>query len=195
MPIDTAAFLSSLDDRVEDIVDACTRCGKCALVCPTPALAGIGAVSNEALTGGVIDILKDMPHSLEAETWARACCGSGFCIDACPEGINPRFMLTMARRSLNERRPADDARAEGRQAFKAMQSGVRMLSRLQLAPELLARINPAAAVDLVRPVGVAAILLIELAIQQGWSIGVGTARLHLDRRDLAGLPQSIFPIH
>ena len=28
------AFMASLDRRVDAIVDACTRCGKCAAVCP-----------------------------------------------------------------------------------------------------------------------------------------------------------------
>ena len=95
------SFIADLDRRIDGIVDACTVCGTCADVCPTPAIAGIGDSSPEALVGGVIDILKGESHAPESEVWARKCCGTGHCIDACPEGINPRFMLTMARRRLN----------------------------------------------------------------------------------------------
>ncbi len=144
MTISAEAFMESLDRRVAGIVDACTRCGKCAEVCPTPALAGIGGADPKDLTAGVIDILKGAPHAGAAETWARACCGSAFCIDACPEGINPRFMLAMARRALNERRPGAEAKADGRTAFQAMSRGVRMLSKMQLRADVLARLNPPA---------------------------------------------------
>lgn len=36
------------------------------------------------------------------------------------------------------------------------------------------------------------ILLTSLAIDQGWSVGVASGFIHLDRRDFAGLPQNIF---
>ncbi len=35
--------------------------------------------------------------------------------------------------------------------------------------------------------------LIELALKEGWSVGVYSGFTHLDRRDLAGLGQGIFP--
>ena len=138
------SFIADLDRRVDGIIDACTKCGKCAEVCPTPALAGIGDAADEALAGGVIDILKGVPHAPEAEVWARKCCGTAHCIDACPEGIDPRFMLTMARRRLNEQGEADTRRRTGREMFQGMSRGVRMLSRLQLPVDVLARLNPPA---------------------------------------------------
>ena len=33
-----AGFLASLDARVESILEACSRCGRCVEVCPTGAL-------------------------------------------------------------------------------------------------------------------------------------------------------------
>lgn len=138
------SFIADLDRRVEGIIDACTMCGKCAEVCPTPALAGIGETSAEALAGGVIDILKGHAHAPEAEIWARKCCGTAHCIDACGEGIDPRFMLTMARRRLNEQGAPTERRASGRELFQEMSRGVRMLSRLQLPVDVLARLNPPA---------------------------------------------------
>lgn len=135
-------FLDGLDRRVDGIIDACTQCGKCAEVCPTPAIAGIGDANPESLATGVIDILKGETPEPSSEIWARKCCGTGDCIDACPEGINPRFMLTMARRALNEPKPADARKQAGRTLFQGMSKGVRMLSRLQMPPEVLARLNP-----------------------------------------------------
>jgi hypothetical protein len=35
-------------------------------------------------------------------------------------------------------------------------------------------------------------LLARLAMDQGWSVGVASTFLHLDRRDFVGLPQNIF---
>jgi heterodisulfide reductase subunit D len=137
-------FIADLDSRIDNIIDACTLCGKCAEVCPTPALAGIGDAVPAALATGVIDILKGVEHAPDAEVWARKCCGTGHCIDACAEGINPRFMLTMARRRLNESGAPDARRATGREMFQDMSRGVRMLSRLQMPLDVLARLNPPA---------------------------------------------------
>ncbi len=39
MTSDPQAILTSLDQRVEGIVDACTACGACVAVCPTGALS------------------------------------------------------------------------------------------------------------------------------------------------------------
>ncbi len=144
MGISAETFIEGLDRRIDGIIDACTRCGKCAEVCPTPALAGIAEAGPEALASGVIDILKGAAHAEPAEIWARKCCGSGHCIDVCAEGINPRFMLTMARRRLNEQAEPSERRARGRDSFQAMSRGVKMLSRLQLPPDVLARLNPPA---------------------------------------------------
>lgn len=135
-------FIASLDARVDGIVNACTACGKCAEVCPTADIIDIRDIPDETITAGVIDILKGNEAAHEPERWARACCGTAHCIDACPEGINPRFMLAMARRALNERQPDTDTRAKGREMFKSMGKGVRMLSRLQMPPEVVVKLNP-----------------------------------------------------
>ncbi len=136
------AFIASLDARVEAIADACTACGACAAVCPTPAIAGIDNSQPESLTSGVRDILRSGAGPEDAETWARTCCGSGHCLTVCPEGINPRFMLTMARRTLTRRNAPDERRATGKAAFQKMSRGVRVLSRLSLPPDLLAKLSP-----------------------------------------------------
>ncbi|MCB9929705.1 MAG: (Fe-S)-binding protein [Alphaproteobacteria bacterium] len=138
----SAAFLETLDRRVEAIADACTACGACATACPTLDVAGIDAGAPEALTAGVRAILQAGGGPAPSEAWARVCCGSGHCLTVCPEGINPRFMLTMARRTLTRQAAAEDRRAAGKAAFQKMSRGVRVLSRLSLPPDLLARLSP-----------------------------------------------------
>lgn len=136
------AFIESLDRRVVEVADACTACGACADVCPTLAVAGIDGDTSEALTAGVREILRVGEGTATSEAWARSCCGSGDCLTVCPEGINPRFMLTMARRAMSRGKPEQDRRAEGKAAFQKMSRGVRVLSRLSLPPDLLEKLSP-----------------------------------------------------
>src|ERR1700746_32067 len=98
------AFIATIDTRVRDILDRCTRCAKCAEVCPTAAPAGIDTREPGALGGDVLDILRGGgdPGSRGAR-WANACTGSGRCISACDDGINPRFMLVATPLRLNDR--------------------------------------------------------------------------------------------
>ena len=137
-----------MDLRVRDILDRCTRCAKCVEVCPTAAPAGIDTSEPAAIVGDVLDILRDGgdPSSRGAR-WANACTGSGRCISACDDGINPRFMLAATRLRLNERRQASERRATGRAGFKKMSTAVKVLSRLQLPADLLAGFTRAAAAD------------------------------------------------
>ena len=96
------------------------------------------------LTSGVRDILRNGSGPDASEQWARDCCGSAFCLDVCEHGINPRFMLAMARRALANQIPAAERKQSGKEAFKTMSRGVKTLTRLQLEPEQLARLSPAA---------------------------------------------------
>ena len=133
------AFVTTIDARVSDILDRCTRCGKCVEVCPTAVPAGVDTREPTAIVGDVLDILRGGgDRSSRGADWANACTGSGRCISACDDGINPRFMLAATRLRLNERRQADERRATGRAGFKKMSTAVKVLSRLQLPADLLA---------------------------------------------------------
>jgi heterodisulfide reductase subunit D len=142
------AFIATIDSRVSDLLDRCTRCGKCVEVCPTAAPAGIDTSEPAAIVADVLGILRGGgdPASRGAR-WANACTGSGRCLSACNDGVNPRFMLAATRLRLNERRQADDRRATGRAGFKKMSTGVKVLSRLQLPADLLAGFTRAAEAD------------------------------------------------
>ncbi len=133
------AFIMSIDARVRDILDRCTRCGKCVEVCPTARPAGIDTSEPSAIVGDVLNILRGGgDSSSRGARWANACTGSGHCLTACDDGGNPRFMLAATRLRLNERREAGERRGTGRAGFKKMSSAVKVLSRLQLPPDLLA---------------------------------------------------------
>ena len=113
-----------------------------------PGPAGLQTADADARTGivsGVLGLLRGGDGTQEGRDWAEACTGSGYCIPACPEGVNPRFMLAMARRETRRRTGAAEVRAKGRASFGTMSHAVRAFSRLQLPAEILARVNPASA--------------------------------------------------
>ena len=91
-----------------------------------------------AILGGAGD-----PTSAGAR-WAETCTGSGRCITACDDGVNPRFMLAMTRVKLNEAKAEDQRRATGQKAFNTMSQGVKVLSRLQLPSTLVGRVTRSA---------------------------------------------------
>jgi Fe-S oxidoreductase len=141
-------FLASLAGRVQEILSDCTRCGRCVEVCPTAGPAGIDTSQPRAVVAQVLDILRGQgePTSLGAR-WAETCTGSGRCIGACDDGVNPRFMLAMARLRLNEGRAVALRRTTGQAAFQKMAESVKVLSRLQLPADLVARITKPARAD------------------------------------------------
>lgn len=136
-------FIDRLDDQVRAIADACTACGACVRACPTPGILGLAAGDGKAVADGVRDILRGGQGDAQSTAWAGACCGTGSCLSVCEEGINPRVMLAMARRRMAETAPEAERKDAGKAAFKAMSRGVRVLSRLQLPPDLMNRLSPA----------------------------------------------------
>jgi heterodisulfide reductase subunit D len=131
----------ALQGQVEEILNRCTSCGACVEVCPMPAPAGIDASDSGALAAGVLTVLRGGSHA-DAERWAAVCSGSGHCIPACQHGVNPRLMLALARTVDLSREQGAARRKTGFTRFGAMTAGVRVLSRLQLPPDLLARFRP-----------------------------------------------------
>lgn len=138
------AFEAALATRTDGMIDACTRCGKCVEVCPVTAPAGVGDASPPAVITGVIDILRGGEGTAAATAWAKGCVGTGDCIEACPESINPRFLLAMTRIALNQKSTElRDLRRKGVANFRLVADGVRVLSRIQLSDDELARLGQA----------------------------------------------------
>jgi Fe-S oxidoreductase len=131
----------ALHSRIDDILNRCTSCGACVEVCPMPAPAGIDTSDPKALAGGILTILRGGQHA-DAARWAAVCSGSGHCIPACQYGVNPRFMLTMARLATVAPQEPGARRKAGFAGFGKMTAGVRILSQLQLPPDTLSRFRP-----------------------------------------------------
>jgi ferredoxin len=51
-PMNEVAFETALGEHVEEMLDACTRCGKCVEVCPSVGPAGISDTKSEDIIGG-----------------------------------------------------------------------------------------------------------------------------------------------
>jgi Fe-S oxidoreductase len=135
-------FESALSARTHDMCDACTRCGKCVEICPMTGPAGVGKAAPKDVISGVIDILRGGQGEPAAMAWASGCALTGDCIAACPEGINPRFLLAMTRVTLVQRSSdLRERRRKGIENFHAVADGVNVLSRMQLSDAELARLG------------------------------------------------------
>jgi len=141
-PINEISFEAVLGERVEDMLDACTRCGKCVEVCPSVKPAGIAEASPEDIIGGVLEIVRSGGGPEASRKWAASCMLSGDCIKACDYGVNPRFLLAMARlavaRAGNE---LPERRRQGVEKYRDLGRDVTVLSRLQLDDALLERLG------------------------------------------------------
>lgn len=136
-----AGYLDDFKARGEAIAEACTRCGGCFRACPMVEPAGLGEADPAATAAGIVDLITGGPGTVEAARWASVCSGSGNCIPACPEGINTRFMVQLARGFARAQAGGKPLNTRWRQGFQTMSRGVRILSRLQLPPDTLARVR------------------------------------------------------
>jgi len=144
----SVAFVANLESRAREIIDSCSRCGRCVEVCPTAGPAEVDRRDPRAVVGQVLELLRGAgdPTSAGAR-WAETCTGSGACLSVCDDGVNPRFMLALTRVQLNQRRALEDRQATGHKAFQTMSRGVKVLSRLQLPADLVGRITRSARAD------------------------------------------------
>jgi heterodisulfide reductase subunit D len=135
-------FLEALRKRVDATLDACTRCGDCVVACPMVEPAGLDPGNAVAIAQGTLDLLAGGGGTPDAERWADVCTNSGKCIPACKHGVNPRFMVNMARVASREKLGADAVRRSAARFFSSMNRSTRVISRLLLAPEVLERLGP-----------------------------------------------------
>jgi heterodisulfide reductase subunit D len=135
-------FESAVAGRVDQMVDACVRCGKCVEVCPVTGPAGMAEAEPVAVITGVLDILRTGKGPEAARQWASACVLSGECIKACDYGVNPRFLLAMARvATAKAKNELSDRRRQGVEKFRDLSRDVTVLSRLQLDGDVLERLG------------------------------------------------------
>src|SRR6266508_4108955 len=138
----SSAFETALTARVDAMLDACTKCGKCFEACPITGAAGIAGADPRATIAGVLDIVRMGDGPEASRKWASACVLSGECIKVCDYGVNPRFLLGMARVAMARHQDAPvDQRRQGVEAFRKMARDVTHISRLQIDDEVLARLG------------------------------------------------------
>src|SRR6185437_10295304 len=139
---ESSGFLDVFRERGAEITDACTRCGDCFRACPMTEPGGIADADAEVTTAAIVDLITGGAGNADAVRWGEVCSGSGNCIPACRHGINPRFMVQLARGFARRNVGNAPLATRWREPFQTMSRGVRVLSKLQLPPETLARFAP-----------------------------------------------------
>ena len=136
------------------MLDACTKCGKCFEACPITGAAGIADADPQATIAGVLDIVRTGGGPEASRKWASSCVLSGECIKACDYGVNPRFLLNMARIAMARSKNEPPVRRKlGVEGFRKVSRDVTHLSKMQLTDAQLARLgqNPAVAAGTAHP--------------------------------------------
>src|ERR1700745_1432615 len=130
--LEPAPFETALQARIDEMVSACTRCGKCFEACPITAAAGIANSDPQATIAGVLDIVRTGDGPEASRKWASSCVLSGECIKVCDYSVNPRFLLNMGRIAMARRKnePAQRRRF-GVEGFRLVARDVTALSRMQ----------------------------------------------------------------
>jgi Fe-S oxidoreductase len=152
--MDTSAFLDYLEREKQDILANCTRCGKCVEVCPMTQYSDVHTQSPELVVREVAALLETGVPTPAASAWASSCSNSGHCIPACPEGVNPRKMLALARLELRRHEAMGEVaplRQAGRTKFKGLHDAIRLLLSVQLLPEERERLLPGSVRQRQRP--------------------------------------------
>jgi Fe-S oxidoreductase len=121
--------------EVERILGACTQCGKCFEVCPMAQYSKAPAKDGKAVVPGVLAVLRGEQGSPEALGWIAVCTRSGVCVPACPENVDPKMMMRLARMTAlgGRGQPAQLKVPEDRDYFDR----VRAFAKLQLTDEEL----------------------------------------------------------
>jgi Fe-S oxidoreductase len=121
--------------EVARILDACTQCGKCYEVCPMARYSKAPADGGPSVVPGVLAVLRGEPGTAQALGWIAVCTRSGVCVPACPENVDPKMMMRLARMTALGGRGAS-RQIEGRED-RDYYDRVRAFARLQLTDDEL----------------------------------------------------------
>jgi len=136
------AYAERLEALVAEAADRCTTCGKCFEACPTARESGMDMARGVARVGELMTLTRDGGSAApDLQKWLNACDGSAQCSAACPEDINVRQWVTIAKmKSLQAMRPVAEGAANAAGRFRHMAQAVRLLASMQLPQETLKRI-------------------------------------------------------
>jgi len=128
--------LKEFEEReVERILGACTQCGKCFEVCPMAQYSAAPSKESSAVVKGVHAVLRGEKGTPEALGWIGVCTRSGVCVPACPENVDPKMMMRLARMTAlgGRGQPKQIEMKEDRDYFDR----IRAFGKLQLTDEEL----------------------------------------------------------
>jgi Fe-S oxidoreductase len=87
-----------LERERQRMLAACTSCGKCHEVCPMTQYNDKRRDESSAqMAAGVLRLLREGTTDEAALGWVKVCIRSGECVPACPENVNPKLMLRLAK--------------------------------------------------------------------------------------------------
>jgi Fe-S oxidoreductase len=137
-----SAYADRLEVLTAEAADRCTACGKCFEVCPTAREIGLDAGEAKARVGELIALTREGgTAAAPLHKWLTACDGSARCSDACPEDINVRQWVSIAKlKALEAGRPREEGATNAANRFRHMAQAVRLLASMQLPSETLKKI-------------------------------------------------------
>ena len=137
-----SAYADRLEALVAEAADRCTGCGKCFEACPTAREIGLDAGKAVQRVGELVSLTREGGAAAPLlDKWLSACDGSAQCTAACPEDINVRQWVTIAKmKSLQATRPVQEGAANAASRFRHMAQAVRLLASMQLPSETLKKI-------------------------------------------------------
>lgn len=136
------AYADRLEALAAESADRCTGCGKCFEACPTAREIGLDPGQAAARVGELVALTRHGGGAADGlSQWLGACDGSARCTAACPEEINVRQWVTIAKlKALEAGRPREEGAANAANRFRHMAQAVRLLASMQLPSETLKRI-------------------------------------------------------
>jgi Fe-S oxidoreductase len=142
-----SAYADRLEALASEAADRCTGCGTCFEVCPTAREIGMDAGEAKTRVGELIALTRqaeaaaDLLQEGGLQKWLNACDGSAQCTAACPEDINVRQWITIAKlKAIEVARPREIGAANAANRFRHMAQAVRLLASMQLPSETLKKI-------------------------------------------------------
>src|SRR5260370_4534662 len=137
-----SAYADRLEALAAEAADRCTSCGKCFEVCPRAREVGLDAGEAKVRVGDLVALTRD--GGAAAEPLSRrlnACDGSARCTEACPEDINARQWVTIAKlKALEAGRPREEGATTTANRCRPMSQAVRLLASSHQPSETLTKI-------------------------------------------------------